>query len=383
MDDNQSTLEKDLHQSIELHHKEVTDLLGDAPNWLIHSGSYLLYGFLVLLLTGAAFISYPDVVQGTVFIDDLANVEWITVNSSGQIESFFVENDSLVKRGDTIAILQNPARLNDVRKICSILSNVERYYLTNNTDLLRAFRFDLIMGEMSDAYENFTKAVRNCMSFDDHNYYYQRKTFLQKELAILNREPEKNELAILKLEHDIFELSISHKAEIEKNREQLELAYEDMVNSIRTWESQYLIRSRSEGRIVLGELRALTRMVNKGDTIGSVISCNKGEYVAHIQLEQEQVSGITAGNPVNIRLAKYPEHTYGLLMGEVNSITFVPYNKKYVIDITFPEQLRTTAKKEIQYELGLRGEAEIITSSRSVLARIFNPLYSLFRKREG
>jgi len=124
-------------------------------------------------------------------------------------------------------------------------------------------------------------------------------------------------------------------------------------------------------------------MVNKGDTIGSVISCNKGEYVAHIQLEQEQVSGITAGNPVNIRLAKYPEHTYGLLMGEVNSITFVPYNKKYVIDITFPEQLRTTAKKEIQYELGLRGEAEIITSSRSVLARIFNPLYSLFRKREG
>jgi hypothetical protein len=131
---------------------------------------------------------------------------------------------------------------------------------------------------------------------------------------------------------------------------------------------------------VLGEVRSLTRLVNKGDTIGSVLSNNRGEYVARMQLSQEQIAGVKTGNPVNIRLSKYPEHTYGILTGEVNGIILVPYSMQYAVDIRFDDQLLTTAKKEITYELGLRGEAAIITSNRSVLSRILNPLYALFRK---
>ena len=381
MDFSNKILKNGLHQDIELYQREVTDLFGDTPKWLLHSGSYLLYMILLILLTCAAFISYSDVVLVTAQIDDLANAEWITANSSGQIETFFVDNDSFVKEGDTIAILQNPARLNDVRKFCQILTNVEQYYLTNNTDLLRDFHFDLIMGEMSGAYENFTNAVRNCLIYDDYNFFLNRNAFLHKELTILNEKNEKNELAILKVERDIFELSITHKIEIEKNRKQLELTYEGMVNAIRTWESKYLIRSQNEGRIKLGDVRSLIRMVNKGDTIASVISSNKSEYVARMQLNQEQIAGIKIGNQVNIRLSKYPEHTYGILFGEVNSITFVPFSKLYVIDILFQDKLLTTTKREIKYELGLKGDAEIITSSQNVLSRIFNPIYALFRKK--
>lgn len=379
--DRKEISEKDQSRHIELHHREVTDILGTPPNWLIHSGSYLLYTILILFLAGASFISYPDVVRGAVSIDDLANAEWITAKSSGHIETFFVENDSMVETGDKIAIMQNPAHLNDVNKFLRILSNVEHYYLTDNTDLLRGFNFDLIMGQMSGAYENFTDAVRNCIIYDDHNHFSSRNAFLQKELSILKKDSVKNELAILKVERDIFELSLSHRMEIEKNRKQLELTYEGMVNAIRNWESENLIRSRSEGRIVLGDVRLLTRMVNEGDTIASVISNNRGEYVARIQLSQEQVAGVEAGNSVNIRLAKYPEHTYGMLTGEISSITFIPYNKQYVVDVRFHDQLLTTAKKEITYELGLKGEANIITSNRSVLSRIFNPIYALFRKK--
>jgi len=381
MDNNKQLSEKDA-QPVELHHREVTDMFGDAPYWLIHSGSYLLYGILVLFLIGTALISYPDVVRGTVIIDDLANVEWITVHSSGQIETFLVDNDSLVKRGDTIAILQNPARIQDVNKFLQLLTNVEQYYRTNNTDLIRSFRFDLVMGEMSDAYENFTKAVRNCQIYDDHNYTSQRKAFLQKELELLEKEPDKNKLALLKLKQDIFELSISNKMEIEKNREQLELAYEIMVNSLRTWDSKYLIRSHSSGRIVLGEIRSMNRLVNKGDTIGSIVSSNKEDFVARMQLEQEQIAGVKVGDPVNIRLAKYPEYSYGLLIGEVSSISFIPNNKMYVVDIQFPNKMTTTVQKEIKYELGLKGNAEIITSNRSVLSRIFNPIFNLMRDND-
>jgi len=381
MENNKFTLEQDACQNIELHNREVMELLGDPPDWLIKSGSYLLYGFLIIIISAAAFISYPDVVRGTVFIDDLANVEWITVNSSGQIESFFVEDGSFVNIGDTIAIMQNPAQISDIKKFCRILTNVEQYYLTNNSDLLRVFHFDLSMGEMAVAYENFTKAARNCLLYDDHNYLSQRKAFLEKELNILKREAGKNELAIIKTERDIFELIVNHKMEFEKNRKQLELAYEDMINNIRIWESKYLIQSHSEGRIVLGEVRALMRMLNKGDTIGSIISNKKEELVAKINLDQEQIGEIKPGNQVNIRLSKYPEHTFGMLVGKVNSIIFVPYKKQYVVDILFNDMLVTTTGKNIKYSLGLKGEAEIITSSRSVLSRIFGPINKLYNKK--
>lgn len=373
MNENKPILEKDSPQPVELYQKEVTDLLGNPPVWLIHSGSYLLYGVLFLLLSGAAFIHYPDVVKGAVWIDDFANVEWITAHSSGQIEALFVENDSLVRPGDTIGILQNTVQLNDVETFCRMLPNVKQYCRTNNVNLLRTFPYDLTMGELSNAYDNFMKAVKTCIIYDDHDYFSQRKIFFQKELDILKREPEKNELAILKLENDLFELSVSHQTEIEKNNEQLELAYGDMLDAIREWEENYVIRSNSEGRIVLGEVHTLTHKVNKGDTIGSVISNSKEEYIGRMELEQEQIAGIVIGNSVNIHLALYPEHTYGMLVGKVSSINFIPYNKRYIIDIAFPDQLYTTAKKKINYELGLKGEAEIITSNRSVLSRIFDP----------
>ncbi|MDR3339775.1 MAG: HlyD family secretion protein [Candidatus Symbiothrix sp.] len=382
MDNNSHITDKDSHSQIELRNQEMTDLLGDAPVWLIHTGSYLLYGVLSMFLLGTVFISYPDVVRGQAVIDDLANVEWVTVNSSGQIETLFVRNDSIVKRGDTIGVIQNSARLTDVKRFCRVLTNIEEYYLTNNTNLLRVFPFDLIMGEMSESYEVFTQAVKNCLIYDDYHYFAQRKTFLQKELGILKREPEKNELPILKVERDIFELSIAHKMEMEKNKKQLEVAYENMVNSLKSWESKYLIKSNNEGRIVLGDVRGLTRMINKGDTICSVISNNKEEFVARMQLGQDKVAGVEVGNPVNINLAKYPSHTYGILRGEVTSIFFIPYNKMYEVNITFPHQLITTTQKEIKYELGLAGEADIITSNRSILSRIFNPIYNLFGKRE-
>lgn len=368
---------------IELYNREVTDMFGDAPGWLIHSGSYLLYGILTLFLIGTALIRYPDVVRGTATIDDLANVEWLIAPSSGQIDTIFVENNSFVKQGDTIAIFQNAAQLSDVNLFLDILSNVEQYSETNNTDLLRTVRHDLIMGEMSDAYENFTKAVRNCRIDDDNNYTAQRDIFFQKELAILKKDPEKNELAILQLERDVFELTISNKMGIIKNREQLELAYEMMVNSLKTWDSKYLIRSHKNGRIILGEVQTLKRLVNIGDTICSILSSNREDFVARMQLRQEQIAGVAAGDPVNIRLTKYPEYAYGILTGKINSISFVPNNKMYAVDIQFPlrDKLLTTAGKEIKYELGLKGEAEIITSDRSVLSRIFSPIFSLFKEQ--
>lgn len=367
---------------IELYNRDITDILGDAPSWLIHTGSYLLYGIVTLLLIGTALFQYTDTIEGTVTIDDLANVRWVMAKSAGPIDEFFVEDGSLVQKNDTIAMIRNQASLKDVVHFCQVLTNVEWYYRTLDKRYLEKYPLDLIMGEMTGAYEQFTKAVNDCYIEDEFNVYPRKREFLQKELLILKKHPEKNELEILKVERELFNLSIDRQVLRQGNLKQLELAYERMVNSLRSWESKYLIKSPASGQIIMGNRWAMSDQVNEGDTICSILSSNKGEWVGRMRLDQQEVTGLHIGDPVNIELVKYPAHTYGYLLGNVTSISYVPYNKSYALEIHFPDSLRTTARKKIPYEVGLTGKAEIVTSSRSVLSRIFAPIHEILHKKE-
>ena len=297
------------------------------------------------------------------------------------IERFFIENQSQVKRNDTLGILKNTASLEDVQTFCNVLTNTEWYYRTHDLNYLQDYPFNLIMGEMAPAYEQFTQAVRTCVMYQEFDLYPQKKKFLDDELKILNESKQANALEILKVKREEFELEINHKMEMGKNRRMLELAYENMVNSLRTWENKYLIKSRHDGIVVWGKSWGMSHRVNEGDTLCTVISKQQANPLGHIRLSQDEVAEVAVGDKVNIELNKYPTHSYGVLPGKIASISFVPYNKSYAVEVAFPEGLTTTNHKEIKYEIDLSGKAEIITSSRSILSRIFAPIYELFKEK--
>lgn len=60
-------------------------------------------------------------------------------------------------------------------------------------------------------------------------------------------------LTLLKAKRERFELEINHRMEIGKNRRMLELAYENMVNSLKAWDKKYLIRNSHKGMVVWGK----------------------------------------------------------------------------------------------------------------------------------
>lgn len=363
---------------VEIYTRENHEMLGDMPEWLIHTGSYIVYGIVTLLILCSAFFKYPDTIEKHITIDDMSRADWLTANSSGIIDRFFVEDLATIKAGDTLGMLKNTASLEDVKKFCRVLTQVEWYYRTKDTKYLLNYPFDLIMGDMTSAYEQFTQAVRTCLMYQEFDLYPQRKKYLNEELAILTRMGKDDELTQLKVKRELFNLEIEHKMEEGKNLRQLELAYENMVNSLRTWEEKNLFISRTDGTVVLGKSWSISRNVNQGDTICTVISQQTGIPSGHIKLPQEEMISISVGDKVNIELRKYPSHSWGALVGEVHSVSFVPHDKSYAIEVSFPNGLTTTAHKKIDYELGLSGNAEIITSNRSILSRIFAPIYELF-----
>lgn len=367
-------------EKIEVYSRENNDMLGDMPDWLIHTGSYIVYGLIAFLFAGTALFKYPDTVKKSISIDDMGSVEWITANQAGMIDRFLIEDQAPVKRNDTLGILKNTASLEDVRKFCHVLTRVEWYYRTHDSKYLQDYPFDLIMGEMTPAYEQFTQAVRTCMMYQEFDLYPQKKKYLDEELKILESTGQADKMAVLKVKRELFELEINHKMETGKNRRMLELAYENMVNSLKTWDKKYLIKSGHDGKVVWGKAWGISTRVNEGDTLCTVISEQKGNPMGHIRLSQDEVAEIAVGDRVNIELNKYPAHTCGVLPGKVASVSFIPYNKSYAVEVDFPQGLVTTGRKEIKYEIDLSGKAEIITSSRSVLSRIFAPIYGLFRK---
>ena len=88
-------------EKVEVYSRENNDMLGDMPEWLIHTGSYIVYGLIVFLIAGTALFKYPDTIRKTITIDDLGSAEWITANQAGMIDRFFVENQSPVQKNDT------------------------------------------------------------------------------------------------------------------------------------------------------------------------------------------------------------------------------------------------------------------------------------------
>lgn len=39
-------------EKVEVYSRENNDMLGDMPEWLIHTGSYIVYGLIVFLIAG-------------------------------------------------------------------------------------------------------------------------------------------------------------------------------------------------------------------------------------------------------------------------------------------------------------------------------------------
>lgn len=366
-------------ERIEVYHTENNDMLGDMPGWLIYTGSYTVYGLIVLLVIGSALFQYPDVVKQHIRIDDTGSVEWITSNHTGMIDRFLVEDGTPVRAGDTLGIFKNTASLEDVKTFCQVLTKVEYYYRTLNADYLQNYPFDLIMGDMTPAYEQFTQAVRNCLMYHEFDLYPQKKKFLDEELKILHASGKADELSLLNIKRELFDLKIAHQMEVAKNLRTLELAYENMVNQLKTWDNTYLIKCRNSGTVLWGKSWSLDERIAEGDTLCTVLSEKRGTPTGHVLVDEAQIANIAVGDKVNIELNKYPSQSYGKLTGQVASVSFIPHNKSYAIEIAFPNELSTTNGKKINYEVGLSGQAEIITLSQSILSRIFAPIKEVFK----
>ena len=89
------------------------------------------------------------------------------------------------------------------------------------------------------------------------------------------------------------------------------------------------------------------------------------------------IAKVSVGQKVDVKLNSFPFMEYGVLRGEVRSISEIPNQEGYVANIVFPEGLVSSFGTELTYIQEMNGTAEIVTREMRLIHRFFQPLRSL------
>jgi len=94
---------------IELMAPEVDEILSRPPQGLLQWGSGWVIAILFLLLAVSYFIHFPEYVEATATITTARPPLWLTARVTSRIKELYAGHLSLVKQGQLIAVLENPA----------------------------------------------------------------------------------------------------------------------------------------------------------------------------------------------------------------------------------------------------------------------------------
>ena len=428
---------------IEFRSEPVQEILGSVPSWIIRWGTSLFFVIIVLLLVGSWFFRYPEVVPNL-------NIEVVTTQppadvvarSTGKIEEFFITDKQLVSRGDSIAVIENPAQFKDMFLLREELRRFRPLLDENKFGIVSGSNFsnNMQLGDVQDEYAEFLKDfldLKNFVELDyynrkietleqqisDYNLYYnymytQRQT-LEEDLELENRDYERWETlydssAISQSELDnsksdllqkqhAFEgartnlantqikidelrgekLDLQLQYEQEKSDIQLSIhkSFNNLKGAINRWVQDYLIVAPIDGSATFNKFWTVNQNITEGEKIISIVPLDSSNIIGKLTMPVYRSGKVKVGQKVNIRFENYPYMEFGMVTGYVEKISIVPADNTYAVDVSFPYGLKTNYQVDLPFAQKMRGNAEIITQDIRLLERIIRPLRSLIQNR--
>jgi HlyD family secretion protein len=435
--------EEQKNKRIEFRSEPVQEILGTVPSWIIRWGTTLFFSIIILLLVGSWFFQYPEVVPNLdVEVVTTEPPAEVIARSSGKIENFFIIDKQVVKAGDSIAVIENPADFNDMFFIRDELKRFRPLLDAEELNAITGFDFlnNMSLGDVQDEYANFLKDffdMKNFVELDyyerkietlnqqlkDHrityNYVYDQQQTLLEDYQLENRNFERYEalydsaaisqleldnargemlskqsayestridlgnkkLQIDELEADILDLELQY----ENERNDLQLAihksFNNLNGAINNWVQDFLIMAPIDGSATFNKFWTVNQNVTEGEKIVSIVPVDSSNIIGKLTMPVYRSGKVKVGQKVNIRFENYPYMEFGMVTGYVDKISIVPADNTYAVDVLFPDGLRTNYNVDLPFNQKMRGKAEIITQDTRLLERIFRPLRSLIQNR--
>ncbi|HHJ09377.1 MAG TPA: HlyD family efflux transporter periplasmic adaptor subunit [Bacteroidetes bacterium] len=411
--------------------EEIEDIIGQPPGWLVRFGTTVFFGLILLFFVGSAFFIYPNKVLAPVVITTQNPPLAMKARVDGKIVALPVRDTQKVKKGDLLAVMESAANYHEILELKKLLGEMPDTLVPGMDGI--SFPDFVHLGLVQPFYADFLRACKEYQHFIELDYHrkkllelenelknyrvyynrlYRQRNLAEEELRLADKKFRRDSLLYSKevLSESDYELSVEEwikkkqafeqarirlseaviqmsglEKEIlttqadyqnQKNEKKLSVqnALKRLYGSIDEWEKKYLLIVPVSGKVSFTRVRALHQYVERGKTVMTIVPDTAGKWIGRMKIPMTRSGQIKSGLPVNIRLKNYPYLEYGMIRGVVSSVSQVPEENSYFVDIDFPDGLVTLYGKKLSFKQQMEGTGEILTEKRSLLQRIFNPL---------
>ena len=428
---------EELQDDLKIYSEEVRDVLSAPPKAIFKWGNTILSVFILLLLFLSWFIKYPDIIRAEVTITTQFPPEKLVAKSSGRISKLFIENQKEIKENTPIAIIENAANYETVfllKAITDTLKQKETFYFPID-------KYDFSeLGTIETAFTNFKNNYINYRQYLDYkphqieknsqsiesNQQYNRISILQQQISIATKElqlkkKELNRFEILfkkgiisaqeweskqfdylqqeknqqSLNNQLSQLKSSLN-DLKRNQQNTTVnelkdnvvllqntiqAYNQLKKEIADWDLNFVLRSSINGKVSYFQVWSENQVVSNGAELFSVIPSSNANYIAKLRVPALNSGKIKSNQDVVIRLANYPDREFGILKGKLSTISLIPTKEGILLlDAKLSNGLKTSHKKQINFQQEMTGTADIITEDLRLLERLLYQFRDVFRR---
>ena len=415
------------------------DMIGRIPSWIIRWGTFLVLVIFAVLILATFIFRYPDIISARITVTTENPPAAIVARTTAKIALLRITDKSLVEKGELLAVLQNPADYNQILSLYSCIDSFFARQATGVTNIVACGNY-YSLGEVQSEYAQFTKALKDYRNFLALDYHAHKIILLQKEVKkyeeymeqlnrqklIMQREVElagkqfvrdsemyrkgvipeaeyekaqsvylqkkynfenagvelsKTKIQLSESEQAILEFHLQKKSEEERLSNNSMVAAQQLKGKLDIWSQQYLLRSPVGGKISFHQVWSINQEVKEKDRVFTVIPEGIPRMIGKLSLALIRSGKVKKGEQVNIRFDNFPYMEYGMVRGRIESISQVPMDNMYNVEVSLPDSLRTNYGNLIPFQQEMQGNAEIITQDARLIERITNPLRNLLRSK--
>ena len=423
------------NKEIEIRSDEVQEILSHVPTWMVRWGITLIFGLILMLVFISWLIKYPDVIQGQVILTTEQPPVKLISKTNGYIEQLYFKDNTIVKKGETIAEITNPTnketidnlnillkdfQLENVKELLPLLekigvlgemqtefntlyNNLKEYYqitednyyknslknidlqIDYNDRLARITKgeLNLLNQEISNAKEKFQSdsILYNKEVISKNDFFTNQSEYMSKKQQLINTEKTyvNHKITVANYSKQKNDLQQTNVDKIRKLETNIKAAINSIRNYTQSWQQNYTITSPIEGELSYMSFITTNQYITTEEPLFAVTSNNQA-YIGNIQIPTQGYGKVAKGQQVKIKLDSYPYQEYGQLVGEIENISQIAGKEGYFIQVKLTKGLISTYNKELTYTPDMMGVAEIITEDLRLLDRIFNKFKKVLDK---
>ena len=429
------------HKEIEIRSEELHEVMGKIPPWILRQGITVLFVIIIVILIGSYFFRYPDVVPAEMTLTDRYPVAQIVSRASGKISQLYISDGQNVEKNTKLAVIENPASTEDMIFLKQLLeqnkSNPDSILkiIKNNESKEK----ELSLGDIQSFYTSFLNSLNEYDNYYSLNYYSKKIENTRKQINkyrtyYINQQKQQNvvEKQHLLAEQQYARDSVLYKqgvisssdydnatASLLQNRYSLESGYaslenlmiqigemennlldmelqqsektnvlihnyytssEQLSNAISSWELNYCLTSPIVGKVTFTKYWNENQFIQMGENVFTIVPDEEEELIGKALLPIIRSGKVKTGQKVIIRFVNYPDQEFGIVEGIVNSISLVPTNNNYLVEITLPNGLKTNYQKTLPITHEMKANAEIVTENLSLLERFLMPIKKILKE---